>query len=840
MGFHKRKVLRVSKGQISPELIERTDIGILDTSGQEITNWHNSKYGSLKTELPTVLKYTFGTNKKLKLVVIKLQDNSEGFIAFNATDHTIAVFDSKANLLSNIYNFPQITEANYKHIKIAQNQDLILLCTGDNPIIQINLTLPNISASVFSIPASKILKSSNISEPVLSPVLYRMGTAGLPSDPKSMGMKIGDYSFPNSGTQNPNASFPWNVKKLVTIADSSKWTVTAAKINNAGTGYQVGDVVLTGDGASFTVTDASAGASLTINEPSREYNSDPTNTGVAVTGGSGSGMTIDLTGTTIQTVWEDAQFTPNELDVIKDTWQDKYWQWTNGTWIVPNLSTTDKHYGTQWTINAGTGVVKVTGTGTLLTITAPTGVNPQKYAEATLIGVDFDGEDAIGIMRITGLTGTTSGQNYNITAMTGTTLINFDSTGTKTGFTIKYSQVKVFDGDYPNTENNPTSSTNYPKIILFYQQRLIIAGTTYNRSQMIFSELGVYNSFTDENLSDSAFQLVIGSTEKEEILSVLLNQGIQIFTNSNEWLMNDTVITRSSGFVRNSSIGTNGVQPIIAANGVTLFPPKNGKGIIGFVYSYETASFMTPYITLFTNLLDDPIEDMMLKRGLDSQDDTLIYICDDQGEMVIGNYLKEHEIQAFTARKSGTCKFKQAIQCEMRVIFLTERNGVTSIELVDENKKTAAVLSSINYNPVTGILAVPYPQYTGQELNIYDGKGEFVGNYKVINNSVTIPAAEKPLTISEAGINIHSTFGSNPLNVGNETKALYKTINSIMIAVTPDSKTDFLKVNGKFGRRIGDLVVFTRPARPLRDCRFKIENDAYPVEILSIEIELEA
>ena len=45
----KKKYLRISKGQISKQLIERTDIGILDASGQELTNWYNSKYGAIKT-----------------------------------------------------------------------------------------------------------------------------------------------------------------------------------------------------------------------------------------------------------------------------------------------------------------------------------------------------------------------------------------------------------------------------------------------------------------------------------------------------------------------------------------------------------------------------------------------------------------------------------------------------------------------------------------------------------------------------------------------------------------------------------------------------------------------
>ena len=323
-------------------------------------------------------------------------------------------------------------------------------------------------------------------------------------------------------------------------------------------------------------------------------------------------------------------------------------------------------------------------------------------------------------------------------------------------------------------------------------------------------------------------------------MSVLINNGIQIFTSNSEWLMQEQTITRTSGFVRNSQIGTNGVQPIIAANGVTLFPPKNGKGIIGFTYSYESATFMTPYITLFTNLLDNPIEDLMLKRGLDSQDDTLIYICDSEGRMIVGNYLQEHDVQAFCLRDTENVDFKQVIQCEQNVLFLSVRNGYTSIENTDDTKKTALSVPIIYYNYATGIVTIPYPQYNGLDVNVYDGNGNLVGVYTVTNSTITIPAKEKPLSISEIGYNIHSIYESNPINIGNETKTIFKTLNSVKIAVTPESRTEFLTCNGKYGRREGDLVIYIRPTRPLKDCRFTIENDNYPVEILSMELEIEA
>ncbi|MER2062997.1 MAG: hypothetical protein ABS894_08820, partial [Aerococcus urinaeequi] len=362
---------------------------------------------------------------------------------------------------------------------------------------------------------------------------------------------------------------------------------------------------------------------LTVNTPSAIYTSNPAGTSLPTMGGSGTGMTIDVTSANTTTIWSDFNYTPATDDIIKDVFNNKLWAWANSAWAAPTANT-DQTYNTQWYNSALSGVVKITAkdNGTLFSLTAPSGIDAETYAQAVLYGMTFDGQDAIGMLQIQSISGTKSGQTFSVKTIDGDTLVsfdkNYDNNDPATGFTIKYSEQPVFSGDKPYTAANPTEQTNYPTSILFYQQRLVIGGTSYNPSQMIFSELGKYNSFKDEYYTSSAFQLVIGSTEKEQIKRILLNQGIQIFTTNNEWLMGDQTITRNSGFLRNSSIGTSGVEPVIAANGTTLFVPKSGKGLIGFTYNYQTASYMTPYISLFTDLLDVGIVDMCQKRALDS------------------------------------------------------------------------------------------------------------------------------------------------------------------------------------------------------------------------------
>lgn len=840
----KKKIIRISKGQISPDLVERTDIGILDASGQKILNFYNSKYGALKSAIGTKLVNAWAGIKKIKLQKIKLANMTEGLVAFNGTDHTISIYNNKAELISNIVSAEWLTESRIPKIILAQNQDMILVATGETPIMQINIDdLTDIKSSVFSIPMSDIMKAANIAVPALNPILYRMGDSGLPADPAAAGVAVGDLVYPNSGTGAPSTTFPWAVQRLDQIGSLTAWNITGATVNAAGTGYVNGDVVTLENGAEFTYNNGN----LTVNAPDAVYSVNPAGTNLQVIGGSGTGMTIDVTSQNTTTKWTPVNYTPNIDDVIRDIFNSAMWVYSGTAWNAP-LANQDITYNTNWYNSALSGIVKITGqnNGTLFIITAPAGINPATYAQNILCGMDFDGNDTLGLIRIQTITGTVSGRQYSVKTIDGLTLVSFDKTYTNnspaTGFTIKYSEQPVFSGDFPFTAANPTEQTNYPISILFYQQRLIIGGTTFNRAQMLFSELGKYNSFKDEYYASSGFQLIIGSTEKEEIRRILLNQGIQIFTSNNEWLMNDQSITRNSGFIRNSSIGTSGVEPVIAANGTTLFVPKNGKGLIGFTYNFQSASYSTPYISLFTDLLDSEISDICQKRGLDSTDDTLLYISMADGSLVIGNYLQEHEIQAFCQRTNPAGFHHQSIQCDGQVIHLVDRNGQTGLELVDESKYTEATPYNFTYTPATGIISMTNgASYNGQKLNVYDGNHKFVGEYLVSNGTITIPTDSAPAAVSEVGYNIHSEFTSNPMNINSQTKTIYKSITAIRLALTTASNPAFLKVENKAASWVKDnLAEYRRLIRPTRDARFHITNDRYPVEILSMEIEIEA
>ena len=767
MTQHKKKIVKLSKGQIAPELIERTDLGILDTSGQIVHNFQNSKYGLFSTSKSTKYEYNFGANKKIKLLQVQTPDGIDTLLVLDGTAQKMYLVRNGSVVSNQIDVSAYFDETTYHLAGVAQsNEYIIIYSRGENPLLQLTITKTalaySISIGLFEIESQSILKAANIKEYTETPIATLLAGA-LPVD--TSGIAIGAKYLPNAPTP-PSATFPWTLKVYGGIDDS-----------------------------------------------------DPDNP---------------------QPIWTDETYTARAGDLVQYQADSSTYAYSGSAWqVVQNNYTSDTDYSGNITPSATTGQISITLTG--FSMTAPAGIDPLTYAKNKLLGLWIIAKNSTGVAIINEIAASSvAGQTITITKVNAATLVAFVNTSATSGYTIQFSKQRVFDSDYPGTPNNPEGTSNYPLTALFYQQRLIIGGTKGNPIQIVCSVQGSYNDFNNyENVGNLAFQLVIGSTEKEEIQNILLNQGVQIFTDKSEWLISGETLSQSSGFVRNSQIGSSSVQPIISANGSTLFVPRDGLGVTGFTYTYESASYATPQISLLTNIFNSPIIDMVLRKGYSTTDDTLICLCLENGRLIIGNYLQDQQIQAFVDRSAENVYFKQSIQVDRVLYFLVERNGTMLLERESELYKTACAIPNPTYDSTTGTIS-GLAIYNGQKINIYDGDGIFVESGTVANGTYVLNQEAFPATISEVGYNIHSVFESNPINAGIETLELYKTIYKIGLALTDRSKTEYVTINGKYGRKKGNLLTFIRPTRPSRDCRFIIENDIYPIDIMSVEIDYEA
>lgn len=784
MAEYQKKLIKLSKGQISTSLLERTDTGLLDDSGQVVNNFFNSKYGlfgtvpgtkhCLNIGVATDINKAQANHKLFKLnlpngddvlLIVKVEHNS----LTQKDVNTLYVVDSNGKKL---YEYvPEeilFTSDNLTGSRIIQNNDSIIVITKGNPLYTFKLTLAGAITDygIFNISNEKVIKVSTIEHKAINPVLYRTVSDVVPDDPFSLGMGEGDY-IELSATGTPSIT--------------TETYLNCLQIDK-------------GDG---------------------------------------------------HTYWLNKLYTPTAGDYCKNT--DGVYYLYNGTLWGKVNDYQDTHYGNSYTVSAVSGYINFNVSGGIV-LTKPdyyTGT-PEEFARRLCIGCELDGEDGVGEMHIDDITGVTEGNGYRINVIKGRTYLEFlKQDTTYTGFTLRLSARPAFDTARVGDKDNIFGTANYPLNAFFFQQRLFIAGTELDTTQLIGSQVGKYNDFSNDysGASTEAFQLEIAGTEKETIKAVVINQGLQIFTDKGEWLVTDASITTKTGFVRNSTIGSLGVEPIISANGATLFTPKQGSGLVAFQYNYETASYSTPTISIYTNVFNTRTHTMHLKWSYSANDDSLLYIVLDTGVLIIGNYLRDQEIQSFVT--SDSYKYIDCIQCGESMFQLVMLDNDKVVLLCEDKNATG----SCEVNPyrnsqgwIYGLTNDNFPFKEGDSVVLYDRYGK--AYMTTVPATGTIKVNElfgDGIVIMKVGFVINSTFTSNPINHSALTFGAYKTLRKVQLVLTKGSRPDYITINGKHGvvKEVSDatMVTFTHLTRPMRECTYTIRNKVYPINIMSITYE---
>lgn len=716
----KKKYLTISKGQISPKLIERTDIELLDKSGQEVLNFENTNFGSLKT-----MKGTFTNGEAIHdgMVSVRAENTKVFPILINGNQYWLVFIPNYINIVNiqgyktNVYI--EGLEPRHLNISVAQYNELILVSTGVNPLWQIKYdeTENILSYDIYKIPETEIPKQSPVQESTLQA-------------PQNNFIQIGlDI-----------------IKKQ--IFDISKLRVQQSE----GLGN-------TGSKGTFTIHFVENSSTVT------DY---------LIT-------KIISSGTTATTIRKK----------IQATFAGQILKANNNTQVILIES----------------------------------------------VRVDIDAAN----------------QQVQLKSVTGRFLIGADNIDTTTGkmkstddWTLEICP-PLFSGGLIGNNDSPWNIENYPSTITFYQNRLVIGGSQLNGSQVVFSKTGDYDDFSEKDgLNTDGFQLIIGSSKKEEIQHLLVRQGLQIFCKESEWQLENGIVSRTNGFIKNSDIGSSLTKPIISPNGSTLFVEKKGNNLVEYQYNYQTNSYEIPYLNILTDIIGDAkITHLFLNK---TSQGNYIYACLDNGDLITMNYMQSHNIESFTKYHFDNIKFiATSVWNNTNDIVLFVNNSITLKESI---LSTIKPVNNININAL-GVMndfskngnEIRFSSYSilnkATDINIYDSNGNYINTYNAINNTIILTNEDTEKDIAYIGINIKSKFVSNPLNYGVTTFDKYKNIAQLKIVVSEDSNPEFLTVNGKKGRKKDNFITFYRVARPSRKCQFTVENNIYPCEILSMEVDLE-
>ena len=365
------------------------------------------------------------------------------------------------------------------------------------------------------------------------------------------------------------------------------------------------------------------------------------------------------------------------------------------------------------------------------------------------------------------------------TKVYGYTIIPFYTTDAFTGF-------KYINGYEPVWSD----TRGWPNCCLYYQQRLWFGGSKSKPLGLWGSRTGQYNDFNNiGNYDNDAIDVELSSKDNGAIVNLYGNRGLQIFTESGEFIASEGSLTPSNIFVlQTSSVGSNKKGSVFDIAGTTLFIDKKGLNINTFVYNDSIASYNTQALTLLNNnLLKNP-QTLSIDYNSSFEDGNYIFIINEDGNMIVANIVLDQNINAFTRwiTTDGLIKDVTVINNDIYITVL--RNNNLYLEKIG-NYKTD--FTQENKQIVNGIL-LEVEDYN--KVRIYTDEIDY-GVYEVIEGQVNLNDPTLNLSNVKVGIDIDCKLISNDIAVNNQTTNIKTRLTKATI--TADNNTKELKFNNK-------------------------------------------
>lgn len=196
-----------------------------------------------------------------------------------------------------------------------------------------------------------------------------------------------------------------------------------------------------------------------------------------------------------------------------------------------------------------------------------------------------------------------------------------------------------------------SKANGYPIACMFFQDRLVFAGSSSNPSRIWMSKTGDYGNFGIDKeagtvTDDSAITADLINLKAYSIKHVDAGTDLIIMTEGNEWTISGTdTVTPSSITPRNQqNYGCNDTIPIRVSNRV-VYVQRRGSIIRDMGYSYDTDSYIGTDLTLLAKHL---IRKHEIEYSASTQEpDSFLYFVRDDGVLICLTYVPDQRVYAW-------------------------------------------------------------------------------------------------------------------------------------------------------------------------------------------------
>jgi hypothetical protein len=199
-----------------------------------------------------------------------------------------------------------------------------------------------------------------------------------------------------------------------------------------------------------------------------------------------------------------------------------------------------------------------------------------------------------------------------------------------------------------------SETTGYPGAICFFEERLVLAGTSNQPQTIFFSEAGGFEQFASGAEDADAMTYTIASDQVNIIRYLAPGRALVIGTSGGEFIASsgssaDPISPTTIQIKRQTRYGTADVDPVATGN-VVLFLQRAKRKIRELVYNFDVDGYVAPDMTLLAEHVSEGGFDEL---DVQQEPDNVIWAVRSDGVLCGMTYRREEDVIAWHRHTIG-------------------------------------------------------------------------------------------------------------------------------------------------------------------------------------------
>ena len=257
--------------------------------------------------------------------------------------------------------------------------------------------------------------------------------------------------------------------------------------------------------------------------------------------------------------------------------------------------------------------------------------------------------------------------------------------GRATGTTFTDQNITAIKTDTPPNGNDPfVGAGNYPGAVVYYQQRLIFAGSDLKPQTVWTSKTGLFKNFgySVPNKDDDAITFALSSNKVNRVRHLLGLRKLIALTTGGEFTIVGGDTGLSAKTVQASPEGYDGssiVPPVVVGNSA-VYVQARGNRVSSFGYSLNADGFAADDLTLFSAHLLKGKE--LTNVAYQKMPDSIVWYVRNDGVLLGMTYVPEQQLVGW--HWHDTDGFVESIACipegQEDVLYMVVRRTINGVQ----------------------------------------------------------------------------------------------------------------------------------------------------------------